>query len=315
MDISDAPFRVAVVQAAPVFLDRDATVEKAISLVRDAAAAGADLIAFPEGFVPGHPGWVELLPLDARALALGRRLFKNAVEIPGPAIDALARACGEAAVAAVVGVCERTPRTTGTLYNGQVLIDRTGTIVRKRQKLVPTVGERLVHGPGTTGIDNDMRVGEITVTSLICGENSNPLAQYATACSYPTVHVAAWPQHFSPELELQPVTEIVSRGLAYTLKAYVLNAMTTISEEMIDAYGTEDTVAFLRSAAAGGRASVVGPGGQVLATRQDDGEGLLIADLDPDAVIVPKFVHDFAGHYNRPDLFAPLLESRRSTAR
>ena len=122
-----------------------------------------------------------------------------------------------------MGVCERLPRTTGTLFNTQVFIDRSGRVGEKHQKFVPTVGERLVHGPGTTGSVNALQLDEeVTVSGLLCGENSNPLAQYATACSYPTVHVASWPQHFGPELQMQPVIELVSRGLAYSLKVFVM---------------------------------------------------------------------------------------------
>lgn len=299
--------RVAAVQAAPVFLDLEATVAKAITLIERAGRSGADLVAFPEGFVPGHPGWVELLPQDGRALELSKRLFKNAVEIPGAAVDAIAEACREHEIAAVVGVCERLPRTTGTLFNTQVLIDHQGRLAAKHQKFVATVGERLVHGPGTTGSINAFDVKGTTVSALICGENSNPLAQYATARAYPAVHVAAWPQHFNPAVEMQPIIEIVSKALAYTLKSFVLNSVTTISDEMIDAYGDESTAAFLTSESARGRSSVIGPSGAVCAEAPDFGEQLVIADVDPDDVIIPKFVQDTAGHYNRPEIFAHLF--------
>jgi aliphatic nitrilase len=299
--------KVAAVQATPIFLDRDRTVDKAIALIERAAAEGAELIAFPEGFVPGHPGWVELLPQDARALSLSKRLFLNAVEVPGPAIDAIARACGKAGIAAVVGICERVPRTTGTLFNTQVFIDERGRIAAKHQKYVPTVGERLVHSPGTTGSVNAFALDDITVSGLICGENSNPLAQYATARAYPTVHVASWPQHFSPTLEMQPVVELVSKALAYTLKSFVINSVTTIGDEMLDAYGGQFTD-FLTSDSARGRASVVAPTGAICAEADGYAEQLVHADIDPEDVIIPKFVHDTAGHYNRPELFAHLFD-------
>ena len=291
-----------------MFLDRDATVDKAVALVREAADAGADVIGFPEGFVPGHPGWVELLPPDGRALELSKRLFQNAVEIPSAATGAVAEACAEGEIAAVLGVCERLPRTTGTLFNTQVFFDRSGRVGEKHQKFVPTVGERLVHGAGTTGSVNSLALDdEVTVSGLICGENSNPLAQYATARAYPTVHVASWPQHFSPELQMQPVIELVSRALAYSLKVFVINAVTAIGDEMLDAYGDERTIPFLRSDDARGRASIVSPSGQILVEADGFGEQLVLADVDPSDVIVPKFVHDTAGHYNRPGLFSHLF--------
>jgi nitrilase len=302
-----ASLRVAAVQASPVFLDLDATVEKTVGLIEEAGAAGVKILGFPEGFVPGHPGWVEVLSFDDRSLGLARRLFENAVEVPGAAIETIAAACGRTGVAAVVGICERRPRTTGTLYNTHVLIDAEGGVACKHQKLVPTIGERLVHGPGDTGSANSMELSGHTVTGLICGENSNPLAVYGSAVAYPTVHVASWPQHFSPDLEMQPVIEMVSRSLAYTLKAFVLNAVATIGPEMLEAYGDANTLPFLRSPEAGGRASVIGPGGAIIAEGEAGVEQLVIAEIDPGAVLAPKFVHDFAGHYNRPDLFAHLF--------
>jgi nitrilase len=298
--------RVAAVQAAPVFLDRDSTVEKAIGLIERAAEDGASVIGFPEGFVPGHPGWVELLPLDERALALSRRLFKNAIEVPGREVDSLAAACRRGGIAAVVGACERLPRTTGTLFNTQILIDGAGDVA-KHQKLVPTAGERLVHAPGGTGSFNAVTAGDLTVTGLICGENSNPLAQYATARAYPTVHVAAWPQHFSPWLEMQPIIELVSRALAYSLKCFVLNSVSTIGPEMLDAYGDDSTLEFLTSDVARGRACVVAPSGEIISSAQGPEEQIVFADIETEDVIVPKFVHDTAGHYNRPELFAHLF--------
>ncbi len=289
-------------------MELDRTVEKAIDLIEEAAAGGADVIGFPEGFVPGHPGWVELLPLNDHTLGLSKRLFQNAVEIPGAAIDRIAEACGRSQIAAIVGVCERRAGTTGTLFNTQVFIDPEGRIAEKHQKFVPTIGERLVHGPGTTGTANSLSLDRFNVTGLICGENSNPLAQYAAAVAYPSVHIASWPQHFSPELEMQPVIHLVSKGLAYTLKSYVVNSVTTVSEEMVRAYG-EDFEDFLASEQSRGRASVVAPSGTIIAEADSLDEQLLLVDVDEDAVIIPKFIQDTAGHYNRPELFEHLLAS------
>ena len=306
--------RIAAVQAAPVFLDRAGSTEKAVALLEEAARKGVAVLGFPEGFVPGHPGWVELLPTDNRSLMLSKQLFKNAVEMQGSEIAVIAAACGRLGIAAVLGVCERLPQTTGTLFNTQVFIDSTGTVAGKHQKFVPTVGERLVHAPGTTGSVNTFRAGSMTVSGLICGENSNPLAQYGTARGYPTVHVASWPQHFGPGLDMQPVIELVSKALAYSLKCFVLNAVTTISPEMLDAYGDVGTEAFLASDAARGRASIVAPSGMLCATASGDDEQIVYADIDPDDVIGPKFVQDTAGHYNRPELFAHLFAPRSNLA-
>jgi len=302
--------RLAAVQDSPVFLDLEASTVRAVDLIGEAARAGADIIGFPEGFLPGHPGWAELQPFDDRFIELNTRLFANAVSVASPTVEALREACRQGGIAAVVGVCERTAGTTGTLYNTQLFIDEHGELRNRHQKYVPTIGERLVHGPGTTGSTNSFAAQNITISGLICGENSNPLAQYAAAVAYPTVHVASWPQHFSPGLAIRPVVELVSRALAYSLKCFVINAVGTITDQMVDTYGYGGHVDYLRSEDSSARASIIGPSGQVIAEAADGRPQIVYADVDPTAVIGPKFVHDVAGHYNRPELFAHLLTDR-----
>ncbi len=299
--------RVAAVQAAPEFLDRDASVARAVELIVEAGTRGVQLIGFPEGFLPGHPGWVELQSFDGRAQRLGRRLFEQSVEIDADHLRPLREACSRYRVTAVVGICERRPGTTGTLFNSQVHIGTDGALQCHHQKFVPTVGERLVHAPGHTGRANSSPWFGGTVTSLICGENSHPMAQYLSALAYPTVHVASWPQHFSPELAMRESIRVVSRGLAYSLKCFVLNAVSTISPAMIDAYGHASAEAFLREDNTSGRASIVAPSGEVLVEAADASEQLVIADIDPTAVLIPKMVHDVAGHYDRPEVWRSFL--------
>jgi hypothetical protein len=138
--------RAAAVQAAAVFLDRERTTAKACELIREAGRNGARIIGFPEGFIPAHPVWFRFHPGTGRvATQLSVELFKNAVEIPGPEIDELRRAAAEAEAYVVVGVCEKQPNTIGTLYNSQVFLGPSGEYLGKHQKLMPTVGERLVH--------------------------------------------------------------------------------------------------------------------------------------------------------------------------
>jgi aliphatic nitrilase len=162
--------RVAVVQAAPVFLDREGSVAKAVGFIEQAGERGVDLVAFPEGFIPAHPTWYHFQPATgAHSIELATRLFENAVEIPSEATDELCAACARGSVNAVIGVCERRPRTTGTMFNTQLFLDREGRILGKHQKLTPTVGERFVHagGHGDTLRVFDTDVGR--VGGLICG--------------------------------------------------------------------------------------------------------------------------------------------------
>jgi len=133
--------KVAAVQAASVFLDRERSTEKACRLIREAGRNGARVIAFPEGFIPAHPVWYHHhVATGAIANRLSVDLFKNAVEIPGPEIAALSAAARDASAYVVMGVCEKLPGTLGTLFNTQVYLGPDGTLIRKHQKIMPTVG-------------------------------------------------------------------------------------------------------------------------------------------------------------------------------
>ncbi len=307
-----AKIRLGAVQAASVFLDRDATVERACELIGEAGANGADVIGFPEGFIPAHPTWYGFLPAtcsDSQALA--RRLFQNAVEIPGPETERLAEACRRAGVMAVIGVCEKRPGTTGTLFNTQLFIGATGSILGKHQKLMPTVGERLVH---TGGWGDTLKAYEAPfgmVSALVCGENSNPLAMYAMMTMNAVVHVAAWPPHFGPHSKMQNQIRAASSGLALALGCFVINSAGVASDAAIDACAANDEYrAFLEGCNDEGAASIVGPRGEIVAGPMGPGEGILYADVDLNDVLDAKAVHDFSGHYNRFDVFQVSVDRR-----
>ncbi len=309
--------RVAAVQAEPIFLDIDGTTEKAVRLIERAGAEQADLIGFPEAFIPTFPNWYQTLAESAKSRSLDRELFKNSVEVPGEHIEAVAEACKRASVNAVVGINERLPDTTGTMWNTQVHITRDGTIVSKHQKYVPTVGERQVHTPGGTGFLNSFKTDFGAVSALICGENSNPLGQYAAAVNYPVVHVASWPFYFAQHVPMDDPTYITMRhgiatstgGLAYALKTFVISAVSRLPEryieEVADTDAQREQLIRLRQLKTG--ALILGPVGKVIADGAGSDDDLLFADLNLEDVIVPKVVHDVAGHYNRPELFAPLF--------
>jgi len=298
--------RVAAVQAASVFLDREGSVEKACRLIREAGAQGAHLVGFPEGFVPAHPTWYHLRPATEReSHRMARELVKNAVEIPGPATEALCAAAREANCTVVIGVCEKRPGAMGTLYNTQLFIDRHGGIMGKHQKLMPTVGERLVH---TGGFGDTLGVFETDfgkVSGLICGENSNPLAIFALAAQGTCIHVASWPNHFSrSEHKMRDVVMFASRSLSYKANCFVLSCCGTISEEMRRAIPyVEADRAFLEEADVGGGTCIIGASSLVIAGPMRGEEGILYADIDLEDVVQAKLVHDYAGHYNRPDIF------------
>jgi aliphatic nitrilase len=311
--VSD-PVRLGVVQAAPVFLDREATTERACELIAEAGAAGVDILGFPEGFIPTHPDWYHYVPASSAAsFDFARRLFANAVEIPSPTTERLSAAAAAANVNVVVGICERTPEPDLTLYNSQLFIASDGQILGRHRKIMPTLAERVVHARG--GGDG-LRVFDTPagrVGGLICGENSNPLAIVALAADRPSVHVASWPSPVSKdEGGMTDLIRVASQALAYQMGAFVLSSQAVVNESIADELARSDPDrAFLLGQAGRGSSMIVAPDRKVIAGPPDGPwEGILTADADLEACVVARHIHDFVGHYNRPDIFRLHVDRR-----
>ena len=305
--------RVAAVQAASVFLDREASTEKACRLIREAGKKGARVIGFPEGFIPAHPVWYHHhAATSAIANELAVALFKNAVEIPGPEIDALCDAAREANAYVVMGVCEKLPHTLGTMFNTQVYIGPDGALIGKHQKLVPTVGERLVHMGGHGDTFGAFQTEFGPMSGLICGENLNPLAVFALTAEGTRIHVMSWPNHFPTSGDpMRNRVSVDSQAFAQMSKAFVISACGTVDEPMIRMLKAgPEAERFLRSPDCCGGSVIVAPNGRVLAGPMGAEEGILYAECNVEIAIQMKLRHDFAGHYNRADVFR--LEINRS---
>jgi aliphatic nitrilase len=298
--------KVAAVQAASVFLDRERSTEKACRLIREAGKNGARVIGFPEGFIPAHPVWFHHhAATGAIANRLSVELFKNAVEIPGPEIDALCDAARDANAYIVVGVCEKLPNTTGTLFNSQVYIGPDGALIRKHQKIMPTVGERLVHTGGHGDTFDAFQSEFGPMSGLICGENSNPLAIFALIAEGTRIHVMSWPNHFPTSGDpLRNRVAIDSQAFAQMSKAFVISACGTVDEQMIEILqASSEAQKFLRNADCCGGSLIVDPLSRIIAGPMGAEEGILYAECNLELGIQTKLRHDFAGHYNRPDIF------------
>jgi nitrilase len=298
--------RVAAVQAASVFLDREGSTEKACRLIREAGANGARVIGFPEGFIPAHPVWYHHhAATGTLANKLSVELFKNAIEIPGAETGALCAAARDANAYVVIGVCEKMPDTLGTMFNTQLYIGPDGRLIRKHQKIMPTVGERLVH----TGGHGDTFGAFVTefgpVSGLICGENSNPLAIFALIAEGTRIHVMSWPNHFPTSGDpLRNRVAIDSQAFAQMSKAFVISACGTVDERMIEMLEpSPEGEKFLRDPNCCGGSVIVNPMSRIIAGPMGPEEGILYADCNMDLAIQMKLRHDFAGHYNRPDIF------------
>ena len=295
-------FKAAAVQASPVFLNRDATVDKACQLIHEAGRNGAKLVAFPETFIPGYPYWIWLdSPLKHDELFV--RLFEEAVEIPGPATDALCRAAKAADVYVVMGVNEKVATNMGTMWNTNVLIDSHGTIMGKHRKLVPTFAEKMIWSRGD---GSGMKVWNTDIGklgTLACGENSNTLARYALLAQGEQIHVANYPS-IGLGSKLGQNTWIQFRAGAHSLEGKVFTVVSTssINQEMVDMLGvTEEKRRFMTSA--NPFSAIYGPNAEVLASIEGE-DGIIYADIDIELEIARKQWHDIIGHYTRCDVLS-----------
>jgi aliphatic nitrilase len=191
------------------------------------------------------------------------------------------------------------------MYNTQLFIDRFGRIVGKHQKIQPAIGERLVHtgGFGDTMCAFDTEFGPIS--GLICGENQNPLALFSLAADSTVIHVSAWPHFFQKGWHtMGQVADLAGRALSYMAKCFVINACGTIDAKMREELPiTAEDRAFLEDPTTLGGSSIISPTSRVIAGPLGPEEGILYADIELELAVRAKLTHDFAGHYNRPDVF------------
>jgi nitrilase len=294
--------KIAVVQTPPVLLDRGKTLEKAVVLIGQAAAEGADLVVFPETFVPGYPIWMwRLRPGSDMALTneLYRRLFDNAVDLERDGLAPLQTAAKEHSVTVVCGVNERDGGVSrGTLYNTVVVIDGDGKIVNRHRKLMPTNPERMVHGFGDgSGLKVvDTPAGRIG--TLLCWENYMPLARYALYAQGVEVHIA--PTYDSGDAWIGTLQHIAREGRCWVVGSGFVMRVADIPDDFPDRGELyPDADAWVNP----GDSLVIGPDGVTTAGPMRKEIGILYADLDPSAVAVARRSLDVAGHYSRPDIF------------
>ena len=283
---------LAAVQAAPVFLDRDATVDKACALIAEAAGKGAGLVAFPEAFVPGYPDWVWRTPAwhDGE---FAQRPYAGAIEIGSTAAGRLADAAAGSGVYVAIGVNEL---DGGTLYNTLLYFAPDGTLVARHRKLMPTGGERTIWGMGDGSTLGVVTTPFGVVGGLICWENYMPLARAAMYAQGVTIYLA--PTWDNSEVWVPTLRHIAKEGRVYVLGvAPVLHGGHVPQELRGDLYtGTGDWMSR-------GHSAIAGPDGQLIAGPVTDTEEILYAEADPRAVLAARREFDPVGHYARPDVF------------
>ena len=291
---------VAAVQAAPVFLDRQACVDKACELIAAAATDGARLVVFPEAFVPGYPDWVWLVPGAKKPLLdeMYGELLSNSVAVPGPEIDELCRAAKSAGVYVAIGVNERNSEASGaSLYNTLIYIGPDGALLGKHRKLIPTGAERLVwaQGDGSTLDAYDTELGKLG--GLLCWENYMPLARYAFQAAGTEILVA--PTWDSSSGWLTSMQHNAKEG-----GMFVISCCTALPMDAVpDRYEFKALYPEGREWVNKGNSCIVDPKGNLIAGPEESKETILHAELDTGLIPAAKWIFDAGGHYARPDVF------------
>lgn len=296
-------FKAACVQASSTFHDVDAGVDKAITLIEEAAATGAKVIAFPECWIPGYPWWA-WLDSPAWGMQFVQKQFENCMTADGPHAERLTEAAQKNDIYVVMGYSER---ENGTLYISQMHIDPWAGERFTRRKLKATHVERTIFGEGG-GEDFIVRDTEIgRLGSLCCWEHINPLNKFAMYAQNEQIHIASWPSfsiYLGAAFALGPeLNSALSQVYAAEGQCFVLAACGLISPEMQDIIcDTPEKKELLRLG--GGHAMIFGPDGKPMCDPiPHDQEGILYADIDYGAIALAKAAGDPAGHYARPDVF------------
>jgi nitrilase len=297
--------RVAIAQSAPVYLDIQASLAKALDLIQQAAKRDAQLVAFGETWLPGYPAWLDVCPgaslwENPSTKEVFARLRANSIVVPGEEVQALCEAARDLKIAIAIGVNERVDSGpgNGTLYNSLLTISEDGQLRNHHRKLVPTYTERLVWGNG------DGRGLEAALTSagrvggLICWEHWMPLARMAMHNSGEHIHVAVWPT-------VHELHQLASRHYAFEGRCFVLAVGLMMP--------AEDLPRELRDGAAlpprntqwveRGGSAIIGPDSRYVLDPVFDREELLVSDLDLTQIDRELMTFDVSGHYARPDLF------------
>lgn len=300
--------RVASAQLAPVYLDRDATLEKATKAITEAGNENAALLAFPETFVPGYPSWADYThasyfnhPDQKTAWS---RYLKASVDIGAGHLDGVVAAVSETGTFTYLGVVERAP-SNGSVYAALVAIDPLKGIVSVHRKLKPTFGERLMWADGDGAGLVAHQLGEVKVSGLNCWENWMPLARTAMYSQGTQVHVAAWPG--SPA-----TSHDISRFIALEGRVFVVSAGAVLKAEHIpDDFVLKAQMVEEGDSFSSGGAIIVAPDGSVLAEGVEGEEGLIYADLDLEMVNAERQNFDPTGHYSRPDVLRLMVNRQR----
>lgn len=309
---------VAAAHAAPVFMNRTATAEKAVSIIREASLHGAELIVFPESFLPGFPVWCAYrAPIDNHELF--QTMVEQSVYVDGPEIARIRNAARQCGVFVSLGFSERSKHSVACLWNSNVLIGENGDILNHHRKLVPTFFEKMIWAPGDGA---GLRVAETrigNIGALICGENTNPLARYTLIAQREQIHISTWPALWPTRRpgEGKNFDNVAANRLRASAHSFEAKAFSVICAGYMDSQMADYLEKFdpaSRNVIEKSPRAVsmfVDPRGAIVGESLCEIEGIAYAAFDLDECIEPKQFHDVSGYYNRFDVFSLKVSRKR----
>jgi len=286
------PVKVACAQVEPVLFDRAGTIDRIAEVAAEVAANGAQLVLFPEAFIPAYPSnrWARYLAGWQDSKSVYAKLARGSIEIPGPDSDRLGEIAREHGLWLAVGANEL---DRGTIYNALLLYGPDGALALHHRKLVPTNHERLVWGQGDGGGLEAVETGLGRVGGLICWENFMPLARFSLYESGVEVYLA--PTADDTEQWHDSLRHIARESRAFVLSCCVIHRASSYPDDVQISEGDE--------LLGRGGSAILAPDGTYLAGPLWDEDGILYAELDPQRLYEERQRFAPAGHDHRPDVF------------
>jgi nitrilase len=295
--------RAAAVQIASDLTSLSGTLDRTLAAIDDAAAKGADIIVFPETFLPWYP-YFSIAHGPAAIQDEHLRLYENGVVVPGPVTEAISAAARKHHAVVSVGINER---DRGSLYNSMLIFDADGSLRLKHRKILPAYHERMIWGSGDGSTIRVVPTAVGRVGGLICWEHYNPLARYSLMAQHEEIHIAQYPGSLLGET-FAGQTEVQLRNHALEAGCFVINATDWVTEEQAaKIIGKDGSRAGFSNSA---MTAIINPQGQHVVPPLTHGEGILVADLDMQEILGRKRLMDSVGHFSRPGMFSFVHNTR-----